>query len=85
MLEDEADVAVARVAPGDVDAVEADFAGFQGFKPGDGAQQGGLARARGAEERHQFAVADGHVDTVERRAPVAGEGLDRVLDVDLHA
>ncbi len=61
-LEDEGDVTVGRVAPGDVLPVEQDLAAGDSLQPGDHAQRGGLAAARRAEQHHELAIVDGQVE-----------------------
>jgi hypothetical protein len=50
-----------------VDDAPADGQGAFGdvFQPGDGAQQGALAAAAGADEDHEFAVADLQIDAAQ--------------------
>ncbi|MOA07159.1 hypothetical protein D3C78_1268420 [compost metagenome] len=82
VLEHEADVAVAHVVLGDVLAVEHDAAHVRGFQAGDDPQQGGLAAAGRAEQRHQLAAVDIQVDLVERLEGV--EVLADVADFNAH-
>ena len=53
MLEDEADLAIARIALGHVLAREPDRAAIGELEPGDDPQQRGLARAGRPEQRAQ--------------------------------
>ena len=64
-LEHHGDVAVARRQVVDAPAADVDFAAVVPFQPGDDAQQGGLAAARGAEQRQELAVGDVERDIVE--------------------
>jgi hypothetical protein len=88
LLEDGVDVASARRKRGDVDPAEVDPARGGLLEPGDHPQDGGLARAGRAEDREQFAVADGQVGAFDRRdlaaAPgVVGEDLADTDQLDL--
>ena len=82
-LEDEADVAVLHGLRRCVLVAEEDAAGGRRLEAGDEAEERGLARARGAEERDQLARLDAHRDVVERR--VAAEFLADVLDANIQA
>ncbi|KAJ8138039.1 hypothetical protein OY671_008748, partial [Metschnikowia pulcherrima] len=53
-------------------------AAVSALQPGDGAQQRGLAAARGAQQAHQFAGADIQRHIRQRR--VATEALDEIAD-----
>ena len=57
-LEHHRDAAIHRGEVGHIDAVDDDLARGGGFQPGDDAQKGGLAAARGADEDDEFLVAD---------------------------
>ena len=50
------------------------------FQPGDGAQQGGLAAARRADEHHELAVADLEVD-IRNQSPASPKLLQRLEQV----
>ncbi len=65
MLEDEADAALARRHAERVLAGDRERAGLRPLEPGDDAQQGRLARARGAEQRQELALRDLERDVVE--------------------
>jgi hypothetical protein len=82
MLEHEADPALARAALRGAPAFETDIAGIGELEAGDDAQQRRLARARGAEQGHQLAVADTEIDAVEGH--VVAETLGQALDLDTH-
>ncbi len=82
MLEDEADVAVAHIAAGDILAMEHDAAAVRRFQPGDDAQQAGLAAAGRAEQGDQFAALDVQVDRLQRLE--LAEALVDVTDFDTH-
>ncbi len=82
MLEDEADPALAGVAPRRVLSVEVDGAPVGLLEPGDDPEQARLARARGAEEGDELAVADAQGDVVEREE--SPEGLRDGPDLDAH-
>ncbi len=82
MLEHETDMALADAAHERVLAVEADLTFVGPVEAGDDAQHRGLARARGAEQRHELARGDLEIDMVER-----GEGAEasgHVVQRDLH-
>src|SRR3546814_16788047 len=56
------------------------------IEPGDDAQQGGLATARGADKGDDLVLADGEVDAVERAVGKAGDGeraglADQLADI----
>ena len=82
VLEHEAHVALAHVHVGGVFAAEVDAAGVGRFQAGNDAQQRGLAAARGAEQREQFARSDVEVDVAQglERAEV----LVDVADFNAH-
>ncbi len=82
MLENEADATVADGNVGSVLIAEIDVAAIGIFEPRDHAQDGGLARARGAEQRHQFAAADIERDSMHGAEGI--EGLDDVFEADFH-
>jgi hypothetical protein len=82
VLEDEADLAFAHVGAGRVLAVEQHAAGIGYLEAGDDAQQGRLARAGGAEQRHQLAVADVEVEVVADDG--GAEALVEIPDLDAH-
>ncbi len=65
LLEHGVDVAAACRQGGDVDAAELDRPGGGLLESGDHAQHRRLAGTRGAEDREQFAVADGKVRTLD--------------------
>jgi hypothetical protein len=71
-LEHHRDAAVHRGSGRDIDAVDHDAAGGRGLKPGDDAQKGGLAAARGADEHDEFLVADRKVDAVQHLGRAEG-------------
>ena len=56
---------VARRHAADRLAVEGDRAAVDVLEPGDGAQQGGLAAARGADEDAELAFGDVEVDAAQ--------------------
>jgi hypothetical protein len=60
-LEDKGDVAVAGLQVLYGFAVDQDVAGVDLLEPGNGAERGGLAAARGAEEHDEFLVRDRQV------------------------
>ena len=64
----------------DLLAVEGDRAVIGHDEAGDGAQQGRLAGARGAEQAEELAVIEGDGDVVERRD--AAVALAHMLDLD---
>ena len=76
MLEDEADPPLADALVGRVGAVEMDRPRVGRLEAGDDAQQRGLARARGPEQRDQLAGVDPQIDLVDR-----GEGAEAPADV----
>src|SRR5690606_19966077 len=53
-----------------------DVAPVGGLEPGDEPEQGGLARARRAEQGQEFAVLDREIDLADR-----GEGAELLVDV----
>ncbi len=55
-----------RRHPREIDAVEQDATGIRPLEPGDQTQQRGLAAARGAEQREEFAVVNVEGELVER-------------------
>ena len=69
VLKQHADVAAMRRDPGDRPIVEKDLAGAGLDQTGDHPQGGGLAAARGAEQRHHAAGLD------RQRQPVDGAGV----------
>ena len=73
VLEHEADAALSHVAHGRVLAREQHLAAVGPLEPGDDPQQARLARARGAEERHQLARRDVQAHVVHR-----DEGAERL-------
>ena len=83
VLEDEADLPLADRLVGRVLAVKVDRALIGRLQPGDDAQQRGLARSRGAEQRHQLAARDVETHVVERDE--VAERLAQVADLDAHA
>src|SRR4051794_27559913 len=82
VLEDEADAALLRRDDRRVLAREADLAAVGWLEPGDDAQQRGLPRPGGAEERGQRAAVDVERDVVQRLE--AAESLGDVADFDRH-
>ena len=66
VLEDHADVAPVHRGVGDILAIEQDLAGLGFDEPGDGAQQRGLAAARGTEQGEEIALGEDQRDVVER-------------------
>jgi hypothetical protein len=82
VLEHEAHLALAHVHVGGVFAREQDAAGVGRFQARDDAQQRGLAAARRAEQRDQFARLDVEVHVVQR--PEVAELLADVADFDAH-
>ena len=82
VLEDEPDLALARIAPDHVLAREADLAAIRELEPGDDPEQRRLARAGRAQKRAELAFADVQAHLVERRVSV--EGLGQVTDLDTH-
>jgi hypothetical protein len=66
VLEHETHVALAHMHVGGVLAAEQDAAGVGRFQAGDDAQQRGLAAARRAQQRDQFAGVDVQVDVLQR-------------------
>ena len=65
VLEHERDVAIGGPQILNRLAVEQDIAAIDFLEAGNGAQRGGLAAARGAEEDHEFAILHGEVDVVD--------------------
>lgn len=65
VLEHEADLAPVRGHGGLVTSVEEHAAAVQRLESGDGAQQGGLAAAAGAQDAHGLVFGDVQVDGVE--------------------
>ena len=65
VLEHHGDVAVARAHAVDGLAVDRDRAAVGVLQPGDGAQEGGLAAARGADEDAELAFGDVEVDAAQ--------------------
>ncbi len=65
-LEDDAVVALRRRQRGDVLAAQLDAPGGLRLQPGDDAQDGRLAAARGAEEADELALRDLQVDALQR-------------------
>lgn len=76
VLEDGVDVAAAGRKCGDVAPGEFDAARGGPFEAGDQAQQGGLARAGGAEEGEELAFPDGELGAVDgtQRTEFLGDG-----------
>ena len=70
VLEHEADAAVAHRQRRGVLVVEQDAAGRRRLQPGDQPQEGRLARARGAEQGHEFAGLHLKVEVAQRRGAV---------------
>ncbi len=68
--------------PRDVLAVEHDAAGAHRLHAGQGAQEGGLAGAIGADQGNQFALADFEVDALERLDPAVA--AFHALDLEQH-
>ena len=61
-------------------AVEGQRALAHRLKSGDEAQERGLARARGSEQRQKLARRDGEIDGIER--PMGAEVLRDAADLD---
>ncbi|MCY1551552.1 hypothetical protein D9M68_878900 [compost metagenome] len=90
VLEDEADVlaqladqpllVLQRLAGVDLDLADLDQAAAGFFQQVEAAQQGGLARAAGADDGHHFARRHGQVDALEHL--LALEGFGQVTDGD---
>lgn len=83
VLEDDADAAAelgegCAANPGDIDAVDEDDAGVERFLAQENAEQGGLARAVGADQEGELAAGDGNGDIGEGRLAVValGDSLD---------
>ena len=64
-LEHHGDAAIRGRQPRDVAPADLDRAAVQLLQPGDGAQQGGLAAARGPDEHDELAVGDLQVDALQ--------------------
>ena len=83
-LEDEAEPAADRDrvdrGVGDHLAVEEDVAVVDLLQQVDAAQQGGLARARGADQRHRLVLGDLQVDAAQHLA--LAEGLGHAADLE---
>lgn len=58
-LKDGIDVAIFGGNPGDVTVLKMDMAVIDAFQPGDKAQNGCFAAARGAKQRQKLTVIDG--------------------------
>ena len=69
VLEHHADVALERRPARDRLALEKDLARGRGKEPGDQAERGGLAAARGPEQRHELAFAHLEVDAGDGDGP----------------
>jgi len=82
VLEDEAHAAVAHVGVGGVLAVEVHAAAVGHLEPGDDAQQRGLARTRGPQQRDQLARGHVEVDLVADHR--TAEALAQLADLDAH-
>jgi len=82
MLEHKAHLPLAHMHMSGVLATEGDGAGIGGFQPGDDAQECGLAAARRAEQRDQFARRDVQADVAEG-GEIAKLFMD-VADFDAH-
>ena len=82
-LEHHAHLALTHVHVGHVLAVDEHAALVHVVKSGDGAQQGGLAAAGGAQQRHHFAFVDVQVDMLQNR--IASETLDYVANFNVGA
>jgi hypothetical protein len=78
VLEDEADVSVAGIEPGDRHVVEVDLAGSRLLEAGDHVHRGGLAAARRPEQSDERAVLDNEIESLDglHLAEVLGELLD---------
>ena len=83
MLEDEPDPALLNGNEGGVFLTEEDAAGIGNLQPRDGAQQRGLAGARGAEQCHQFAGTDRHADIAQSGR--LREVLGQMFDANVHS
>ncbi len=75
-LEDDAEVALCRRQARNVPALLVDRARGLRIEPGDGAQQGGLAAARGPEEADELALGD-----IERDVAEGGEVAETLGEV----
>ena len=83
VLEYEADAAIAGRDPGDVTPVQRDAAVVHFDEAGDGAQQGALAAAGGAEQDEEFALLDLQRDVVDDRMRLIP--LGNLVERDRHA
>src|SRR5690606_567642 len=82
VLEHKANAPVADVQVGGVLAMEADTSAVRLFQPGKDAQQRGLTRAGGAEQRGQLAVVEGEADVVD--SDKITETLVYLIDFNTH-
>ena len=80
MLENEADPPLLDREGACVLAIEGERALAHGFESGDEAQERGLARAGGSEQRQKLARRHGEVDAIER--PVGAEAFRDAADLD---
>ncbi|MCY1418361.1 hypothetical protein D9M71_339180 [compost metagenome] len=71
-------LAAQRAVGIDADVTDLDLPGIGGFQQVEAAQEGGLARAAGADDGHHFAGLHGQVDTVEHG--LALEPLGQAFD-----
>jgi hypothetical protein len=87
VLEDEAHAAVREALAGDVLAVEQDgpAARVGLLEAGDDAQQRGLARARGPQQRDQAAGGHREAHLLQRAVAAEAEALADVAHLDAHA
>ena len=82
VLEDEAHLALARIAQDHVLAGEPNLAAIGDFEPGQDPEQGRLARPGRTEERAELALHDVEADAME--GGVGSEGLGQIADLDAH-
>src|SRR5258706_1684609 len=84
MLEDEADLAIAKIGARGVLVVNVDrtTARIGSFDTGNNPHQRRLVRTRRAEQRHQFAGCNFEVDVLERGKLV--EGFIDAVNIDAH-
>ncbi|MNN84692.1 hypothetical protein D3C81_2018850 [compost metagenome] len=82
MLEHETGAPRLHAQAGGVFAIKQDAALLGLLQPGDGAQQGGLARTGRPQQCEQFAAADIQADAIE--CGERAEALAQLLDADVH-
>src|SRR6266481_8538443 len=82
MLKDQADAPFAGTAIGRILAGDIQLARIGEFEPGDDAQQGCLAGARGAQQRHELARGDGEIDPIDGACRF--ESFDDATQLDAH-